>query len=41
MIRFLTPKDIVNVEDIITVLVIVSIVFSAFTRLRQNSARIS
>ena len=36
----LVTKNIVNVEDVITIFIIVAIVLDAFARFRENSARI-
>lgn len=39
--RFLRPQNIVDIEDVITVLVVVAIILDTLARLGENSARIS
>lgn len=41
MTRRLTTQDVIDIEDIITVLIIISIILRSLTRLRQDSSRIA
>lgn len=41
VICFFTPKNIVNIKNIIAIIIIVSVIFRAFTRLRQYPARVT